>query len=209
MSDASTLPSLLGSLATSYALVLAVPGPNLLVVLRASVVAPGRDTVLAALGVACGAAVATALAAGCASLLPSGPLGRLLGSVVFAVLLARAALRMLMGTAGAPVDPTRLAPSRGGATFALGLVAAASNPVTIPFFAGFFTAEAHGLMPNAAPLACLLVFAMAATWFGFVGFVLSRPPLRRLVAAGGRWMRLGIAGALLGMAVLALWRVAN
>ncbi|ACL59262.1 LysE family transporter [Methylobacterium nodulans] len=112
MADVSTLPSLLGSLAISYALVLAVPGPNFLVVMRASLLASARDTDLTALGIACGAAPATALAAGCASLLSAGPLGRILGTAIFAVLMARAGLQMLSGAAGAAVDPRRAAARR-------------------------------------------------------------------------------------------------
>ncbi|ACL59261.1 hypothetical protein [Methylobacterium nodulans] len=80
--------------------------------------------------------------------------------------------------------------------------------MTISFFAGFFAGEAQELLPEAAPLACLIVFAMAATWFTLVGFLVSHPAFRRLLSAGGRWIRFGVAGGLLGMAALAVWRAA-
>ncbi len=62
MFDADAWPALLGPLFTAYAPVLAAPGPNLLVVLRASVAGSGRGPVVAALGVACGAGLAAAIA---------------------------------------------------------------------------------------------------------------------------------------------------
>ncbi|WP_407527314.1 LysE family transporter [Methylobacterium oryzisoli] len=206
MPDADVLTSLLLPLVASYALVLAVPGPNLLVVLHAGLGPSTRGALPAAFGIACGAALVSVLAASCAALLPSGRMVECLGSALFAALMARAGLRMLSGGARAAVDPARLAPGRPGATFFLGLGAAASNPVTFSFFAGFFLA--HARTPEALGLAGLVVFAMAAAWFSAVGLLVSRPACRRLAAAGGGWVRYGIAAALLLCAGLALWRAA-
>lgn len=206
MPDADVLTSLLLPLAVSYALVLAVPGPNLLVVLRAGLGPSTRGALPAAFGIACGATLASVLAASCTALLPSGRVIECLGATVFAVLMARAGLRMLTGEALRAVEPARLAPGRRAASFLLGLGAAASNPVTFSFFAGFFLA--HARTPAALGLACLVVFAMAAAWFSAIGLLVSRPACRRLAAAGGGWVRYGIAAALLACAGLALWRAA-
>ncbi|WP_053080512.1 LysE family transporter [Methylobacterium variabile] len=203
MSDADAWPALLGPLLTAYAPVLAAPGPNLLVVLRASVAAPGRGTLLAALGVACGAGLAAALAGLGASLVPAGPLVTGLGTVLFAALMLRAALRLASGRAGLADDPARLAPGRDAGSFALGLGAALTNPVSLAFFGGFFLAHPGRA---AVPVVGAVVFCMAATWFGLVGLVLARPACRARLAGGGRGVRYALAAGLAGCAALAVWR---
>ncbi|KMO35636.1 hypothetical protein VQ03_21540 [Methylobacterium tarhaniae] len=203
MSDADAWSALLGPLFTAYAPVLATPGPNLLVVLRASVAAPGRGPVVAALGVACGAALAAAVAGLGASLLPAGRLVTGLGTALFALLMLRAAHRLASGRAGRLDDPARLAPGRDAGTFALGLGAAVTNPVSLAFFAGFFLAHPGRA---AVPVAGAAVFCMAATWFGLIGLVLARPACRARLAGTGRPARLVLAALLVGCAALAVWR---
>ncbi|GJD61627.1 LysE family transporter [Methylobacterium frigidaeris] len=203
MFDADAWPALLGPLVTAYAPVLAAPGPNLLVVLRASVTAPGRGPVVAALGVACGAGLVAAFAGLGASLLPAGRLVTVVGTVVFALLMLRAAYRLASGRAGLPDDPARLVPGRDAGTFALGLGAAVTNPVSFTFFAGFFLAHPDRA---AVPVAGAAVFCMAAAWFGLVGFVLARPACRARLAGTGRLARLVLAGLLVACAALAIWR---
>ncbi|AWN47418.1 hypothetical protein DK419_14745 [Methylobacterium terrae] len=203
MPETETWPALLGPLVTAYAPVLAAPGPNLLVVLRAGVAAPGRGPLVAALGVACGAGLAAALAGLGASLLPAGRLVTGLGTALFALLMLRAAYRLASGRAGPAEDPSRMVPGRDAGTFALGLGAALTNPVSLAFFAGFFLAHPGR---GAVPLAGAAVFGMAATWFGLVGLVLTRPACRARLAGTGRLARLALALALVACAALAVWR---
>ncbi|GJD49924.1 hypothetical protein OPKNFCMD_2660 [Methylobacterium crusticola] len=206
MLDAEPFPRFLATLLSSYALVLAVPGPNWLVVLRASLVTPGRGPACAALGIACGAALAAAFAAGCASLLPTSRLVTGLGTALFAALLVRAALRLLSGRAQAAVDAHRLSPGRDSATFGLGLLAAVSNPVSLAYFAGFFLAHPRPEGQGALPVVGAAVFVMAATWFGLLGLLFTHPACRHLFARAGRWMHYGIAAGLVACAALAVWR---
>ncbi|MET7243660.1 LysE family transporter [Methylobacterium sp. EM32] len=203
MFDADAWPALLGPLFTAYAPVLASPGPNLLVVLRASVAAPGRGPVVAALGVACGAGLAAAFAGLGASLLPAGRLVAGIGTALFVLLMLRAAYRLASGRAGLPEDPTRLAPGRDAGTFALGLGAAVTNPVSLAFFAGFFLAHPDRA---AVPLAGAAVFCMAATWFGLLALVLGRPSCRARLTRAGRLARLVLAALLVACAALAVRR---
>jgi threonine/homoserine/homoserine lactone efflux protein len=203
MSDADAWSALLGPLFTAYAPILAAPGPNLLVVLRASVAAPGRGPVVAALGVACGAGLAAAFAGLGASLLPAGRLVTGFGTTVFVLLMLRAAYRLARGRAGLPDDPTRFAPGHDIGTFALGLGAAVTNPMSLAFFAGFFLAHPDRA---AVPVAGATVFCMAATWFGLVGLVLARPSCRARLAGTGRVARLVLAGLLVACAGWAVWR---
>ncbi|MFH6781040.1 MULTISPECIES: LysE family transporter [Methylobacterium] len=203
MPETEIWPALLGPLVTAYAPVLASPGPNLLVVVRASVAAPGRGPLVAALGVACGAALAASFAGLGASLLPAGRLVTGLGTALFAFLMLRAALRLISGRAGRPDDPARLAPGRDAGTFALGLGAALTNPVSLAFFTGFFLAHPDRA---ALPLAGAAVFCMAALWFGLVGLVLARPACRARLAGTGRLARHVLAASLVACAALAVWR---
>ncbi|KMO11083.1 hypothetical protein [Methylobacterium platani] len=203
MPDVETWPALLGPLVAAYAPVLAAPGPNLLVVLRASVAVPGWGPVVAALGVACGAGLAAAFVGFGAALLPGGRLVTGLGTALFTLLMLRAAYRLASGRAGLAGDPARLAPGRHAGTFALGLGAALTNPVSLSFFAGFFLAHPGR---DAVPVAGAAVFCMAATWFGLVGLALARPACRARLAGAGRAPRLVLALALVGCAGLAVWR---
>lgn len=201
MFDAEAWPTVLGPLVTAYAPVLAAPGPNLLVVLRAGVAGTGRGPLVAALGVACGAGLAAAFAGLGASLLPAGRLVTGLGTALFALLMLRAAYRLASGRAGLPDDPARFAPGRDAGTFALGLGAAVTNPVSLAFFAGFFLAHPDRA---AVPVAGAAVFCMAATWFGLVGLVLARPACRARLAGTGRPARLVLAVLLVACAALAV-----
>jgi threonine/homoserine/homoserine lactone efflux protein len=203
MFDADAWSALLGPLVTAYAPVLAVPGPNLLVVLRASVAAPGRGPLVAALGVACGAGLAAAFAGLGASLLPAGRLVTNFGTALFTLLMLRAAYRLVSGRAGLPEDPARLVRGRDAGTFALGLGAAVTNPVSLAFFAGFFLAHPDRA---AVPVAGAAVFCMAAAWFGLVGLVLARPFCRARLAGTGRLARRVLAALLVACAALAVWR---
>ncbi|TNC12825.1 hypothetical protein FF100_14295 [Methylobacterium terricola] len=203
MPETEMWPTLLGPLVTAYAPVLASPGPNLLVVLRASIAAPGRGPLVAALGIACGAALAAGFAGLGASLMPAGRLVTGIGTALFAFLMLRSALRLVSGRAGLPNDPARLVPGRDAGTFVLGLGAAVTNPVSLAFFTGFFLAHPGR---SALPVAGAAVFCMAAAWFGLLGFVLARPACRARLAGTGRLTRLALALALVGCAALAVWR---
>ncbi|TGD96597.1 LysE family transporter [Methylobacterium nonmethylotrophicum] len=203
MFDHETWPALLGPLVTTYAPVLATPGPNLLVVVRASVAASGQGPVAAALGVACGAGLAAAIAGLGASLLPASRLVTDLGTALFVLLMLRAACRLVRDRAGLAEDRARIVRGRAAGTFVLGLGAALTNPVSLAFFAGFFLAHPSR---EAIPAAGGIVFCMAATWFGLIGLVLARPACRARLAGGGRLARTTLAAALVACAALAVWR---
>ncbi|WP_298956646.1 LysE family transporter [uncultured Methylobacterium sp.] len=200
------LPAFLAPLAASYALVLAVPGPNLLVVLRSSLSASTGRTVCTALGIGCGAALATALAAGCAALLPDGRVMQWAGTGLFACLLVRMALQILSEPDAGPGRAE--AAGHGQGSFVPGLLAAASNPITVSFFAGYFLGHPGSGLGSGPAFACVTVFVMAAAWFSLVGIACTRFARRAVSLRTGPWLRRSLAAGLVGSAALALWRVA-
>ncbi|MEH3147638.1 MAG: LysE family transporter [Methylobacterium frigidaeris] len=126
------------------------------------------------------------------------------GSVLFAGLMIRMALRLL----GEPAAAAHGGTAAGGGSFLLGLVAAASNPVTVSFFAGYFLGHPGSGLGAGPALACATVFVMAAAWFSLVGIACARLSRRAAAVRIGRRVRLALAGALVGTAALTLWRAA-
>lgn len=191
-------------LALPYLLVMATPGPNLLLVLRASLEPTARAASAAALGIACGASLAAALAILGAGLL-SG-LGGLegLARLVFVALLARAGWRSLR-RAWSGRRETAPAEARRAGHFRLGLLGAVSNPLTVPFFAGFFLGRVPPGDGVAVAVACLSVFLLAGGWFLMLGRLLALPRWRGLYLRGGARMEAAIGIALLACAASALW----
>jgi amino acid exporter len=202
-------PTLVAGLALPYALVLAVPGPNFLIVLHASLVSPERSAFATALGIASGASLAAATASCVAVLMPNNKLIEVCGVLIFSFLLLRTAASLIRNPT--PVGPSRDAPlavEKKRGHFGLGLMSAFFNPVTIPFFIGFFLAHPRSSSAQATLAACATVFAMAALWFGLLGFAFVRSASRRgRLCLEGRWSRSGVAFGLLAYAVLALFRL--
>lgn len=206
MSNA-VLAALLQGLALPYALVLAIPGPNILLVLRAGMAGSRWDAVSTALGLACGASAITALVALGAGLLPSIRWVECGGAVVFSALMIRAALRSFRGLALMPEDPRRLTVQRDRAGFALGFLVSASNPLTIAFFASAFLAHAVLRAPAELATSCIVVFVMAGLWFLSLAAFFSMDGVRKVYDAAGRPLQLAVGTALIVFAGLALLRV--
>jgi threonine/homoserine/homoserine lactone efflux protein len=194
------------SLAAPYALVLAVPGPNLLVVISACVTHSWRAGAMAAVGVALGAAAAAAVAAAGAALVPANRTVALASAVIFCLFLVRAACKMV----AAPVrPPLGCAEGAGGGRlehFASGLAAAFLNPVTIPFFFSFFAARPDLRTPSERAFVVLVIFGMAAAWFGSLSAACSIQRDRLRLVPGLRPLRYGVAAGLLICAGFALVR---
>ena len=192
------------------------PAPTSLVVSRASLA--GRPIGLAAaLGVSAGAtANVTVVVIGLLFLSgvnPSGDLGwlQLAFCLLYAVLLLRAGISCLLevwssrGHAG--MAPQAVVQRTGREAFRLGFLTAATNPMSLSFFlasGGLLAAAAGREVMFASPV---LVFSVAAGWFGILALLFSAPPARRLYLK----MRLAadtcIGGLLAVAGVLVLLRV--
>ena len=196
-----TESKLIISLLASYGLILASPGPNLFVVLRASVVPSIWRPVSAALGVASGATIALGLASFCASFLFSTKWLEVIGTLVFSAVLIRSAIRLVLYSPGAS-DAALPSVTSIGRVFALGLFAALTNPVTFPFFVGYFVANPAS--QNDIPLACMVVFLMVAVWFSMVGVVFAKAAARNFAGQSGVYVRRGLAALMISSAVLPL-----
>ena len=192
------------------------PAPTSLVVSRASLA--GRPIGLAAaLGVSAGAtANVTVVVIGLlflSGINPSGDLGwlQLAFCLLYAVLLLRAGISCLLevwssrGHAG--MAPQAVVQRTGREAFRLGFLTAATNPMSLSFFlasGGLLAAAAGREAMFASPV---LVFSVAAGWFGILALLFSAPPARRLYLK----MRLAadtcIGGLLAVAGVLVLLRV--
>lgn len=206
MADPALAP-LLAQFALAYGAMLVIPGPNTLLVLRSCDGLSRLRPLSAAAGLACGATLASVVAASSAAALPSGPAFRVASGLLVAALLLRAAVGASRGrrpAAPAAAGPVRAAVTPAGAApFLAGLCVAGLNPVSVPYFASFFVSHTCGAL--ASGLACMLVFALAGLWFSAVGLASDR--LRRLPvpAAGRRALDLIMAAALTGLALRYLW----
>lgn len=188
--------------AAAYALVLVTPGPNLLIVLRASITPPRQKVVSATFGVALGAALAAALGLVSASMAIFDERVERIAAVLFAALLLWSSYRLIWPRRRSnPAAP----PSSVGIirTFAIALAAAASNPVTLSFFTSLFVA--HPVLRLEAGTVLLTVFAMVASWFLLVGLFFATFTARILDGAAGMRYRILLAILLVCCAVLALW----
>ena len=186
---------------------LVIPGPNAFVVLRSSLERSILSPIMAAVGVASGAGIAAVVAAWGASVLPPGPGLRTLSSVVVALILLRAALRL------STVPPDREGPGESarpgsfGEPFVVGLVTAMMNPLSVPFFAAFFVS--HACTGWVMALVCCAVFAAAGTWFVSLGVAASRFRRVPLSPPRARTATLAVAAALVAMATRYLWLAAS
>jgi threonine efflux protein len=199
------IPSLLSQLIIPHALMLVVPGPNALVVLRSSLDRSRVMPIAAAFGIASGAAIAAGLAAWSAGTLPHSNMLRVLSTVIFAGFLLRTALHLSTGSivpngADGPMRSRSLREA-----FLLGLAAAMFNRTSVPYFIAFFVG--HACTPPTAALACLAIFVMAGSWFMFLGLTFARvrtvswPPL---CSRAARWV---VCATLITVASRTLWTV--
>lgn len=205
----SSLLVLLTGLAPAYALVLTTPGPNLLVILRASLSGSGRAVAAAALGIGTGAGLA-ALCAMLAAMLLTREAALLdamdiIGRVTFAALLARAGWRSIR-RASQTTEAAEFASHGSPMTqFGFGVLAAISNPLTVPFFATFFLGHRETRELEIALAACGMIVLMAAGWFAALGLLLARYNARRSIGGRARWPGIAIGCALLACACAAVW----
>ena len=152
------------SLAAPYALVLASPGPNLLVILRLGLGRSLRATLAGALGIACGAATSATIACHGARLVGWVELLRVPFAILLALILMWSALRLLKSARTARVRHDTI--PRLSKAFGLGITVAAANPMSLPFFLSFFiTNQAFQTSPWMGPA---IVFVMALSWFSAI-----------------------------------------
>jgi len=205
-SDVKNILPLLTTLAVPYALVLAAPGPNLLVIARASIVPSLSRPIAAALGIACGATIASAIAAYSASWIVSTRGLEFWGTLVFSAVLVNSGLRLLYREPGNHKTTAQAKTRRNASLFTLGLLAALSNPMTIPFFVSFFVATPVFQTFLGAALACALIFMMAGLWFASVGFLFSISAGHNMHGEMGRIFRCILACLMIGYAIVSVCR---
>lgn len=196
-------PDVIFSLAGAYALIAVTPGPNFAVVAQCGLSASRTKAAAAALGVALGAGLlAMAAASGAASLLALGP-SRLAIGFGFTLLLLWLALGSLR-RAQASAAQLRLCEEASLARcLRLGLLTAASNPLTFAFFLGLSSAPrcgASGCLPASAFLAA---FTVALVWFGCIALLLSDQRIARFCTGRRTGMHVAIAVLLAGHAAWA------
>lgn len=164
--------------AATYAAVVSVPGPNLLLVTRASLLGR-RPGAAAALGIAAGAAATAALVLAGISALNVPLEGVLALSVVYGAVLLRSGCRCL--PLFRPPMPHSLETRQGIRGYFLnGLMTAATNPMTAAFFIGASAGFVSDGTPYPSATAAMTVFAIALAWFGALGLLLSASGPREL-----------------------------
>ncbi|MDI6028193.1 LysE family transporter [Corticibacterium sp. UT-5YL-CI-8] len=185
--------------ALSYALLAMLPGPNFAVVAQAGLTSCRNTALAAAIGIALGASLLSGVIAGSAGALPLSPAGAHLAAVLYGVFLlwlgARAIDRAIRPSALLARE-TRI-PATG--YFRLAFMTAMANPAS----ALFFTSSALAAKTSAQS-SSLIVFLVAAIWFGLVGLALSASACRAFYVRYRRHadVALGTALAAMGMAAM-------
>ena len=190
---------LLSTVAVPYALILVIPGPNLLVVSSAGLQSQSA-ALRAAMGVAVGAAMVAAITSAGASVLPDLASFQLVGSAVFCLLLLRSAaglIRVMPQSGDLRPSPQTDRPS---SPFLIGLGVAVCNPLTVPFFLGLFLSHPGLHQTTMAAAACATTFAMALFWYGFVAVVVSQSSATIARRSGQAYVRYPVALALVAVA---------
>lgn len=171
----------------SYAAVASVPGPNFLVVSRASLQSRRTGTA-AALGVATGATLSATLTVVTLGFFEQmNPVAdfsqvRLVLSLAYGALLLKAGISGLIDFFrtghGAAALPGALRPDIAAA-FRLGVFTACSNPMSLAFFVSACGMLVTGIGARGALASPALVFLVALAWFGLIGLLLSAHATRR------------------------------
>lgn len=206
-SDTGLVMLQISSLAIPYALVLASPGPNLLVILRASLASSIVRPLAAALGIGCGAALAAAIAVQGSLLLARADQLEVPFGILFAIMLVRSAIALMQGRQASEAVHQDHTARRISNAFGLGIVAALSNPMTIPFFLSFFVA--NPAFRSSAGLAPAIVFTMAASWFSFIGLFCKYLASRNIGLAFRSCFRTALSVAMIGYAIYTLLNIAG
>ncbi len=152
--------------AVSYATLAMIPGPNTLIVARASLAGSRFAALATAAGVAVGASLLALLAAGSCAALFADTGFRVVASVVFAIMLSLVGVRLVAGSLHS--DGATMVPTGRNPHFGLGFLTALTNPVSAVFFGSASVRLGEGLGGGSAETIAVTVFLVAACWFGLV-----------------------------------------
>ncbi|MCZ8106877.1 MAG: hypothetical protein O9972_54535 [Burkholderiales bacterium] len=184
------------------ALVLATPGPNLLLVGGLAALHGLARTLPLALGLGAGAGVLGTSIYALAGLMPAGTAWDFAGRVLSAGLLAAMAARIARTPTPSPGFVVRS--SGVQADFATAFTTAIANPVTGLFFASQFVGPAGELPWPQVALLLLLTTNLVMLKAIAVAAIFSRPVVRnRAATAFGMWSKV-VAGLFLVLAGLSL-----
>lgn len=194
--------------AASLLVALAVPGPDLVIVVQSATVHGTRRGLTTVAGIVAGLCLHAALSvAGLAILLASMP------SVFLALQMAGAAVLLWLGTAMLRSWRTsshgRMNTGSGSSAFARGFLTNATNPKALLFFAAVlpqFVGPPPGSETRTIMLAAIVVSGSAAWWVGAVllvrrGGVGRSPRAERLVTLAGGLTLVAIAVILIALAL--------
>ena len=180
--------------AAAYAIIAIIPGPNLLIVARASMAGSRYGALITAWGVACGASLLALVAASSSAVFITDTLFRASANAVFAMMLLMVGVKLISNSGtlarAAPVTPSR------SPHFGVGFLTALSNPISAVFFSSASVHFNVGVGGSRAEAIAMAVFLVAACWFGLVALAISVASTHSLFARCQRPIRLG-AGALL------------
>ena len=157
--------------AGSYATMAMIPGPNLLIVARASVDGSRFAAMMTAGGVAAGASLLALLAGSSCAVLFTDASFHFFATVIFAAMLLMGGVKLI--AAGLQTASAR--PDRPGRDphFGLGFLTALTNPVSAVFFGSasvHLSYSSNGIQAHAM---AITVFLVAACWFGLVAISIS------------------------------------
>ncbi|WNJ88624.1 LysE family translocator [Bosea sp. 685] len=187
----------LGSFASAYLIIMAVPGPNFAMVVQSSVHGSLRGALSTAAGLATGASLLAGLAF--AGLLSVGrnDAWQGLAHAAFAltlVMIGIRALRRSMRGSATPLSPKEnlsseanlpskaSPPSKSSHTsrnFLTAFVTAVANPLTAVFFATSMLELGLTDLQTRPALMAMSVFVIALSWFGFVSLMFCFAPVQK------------------------------
>lgn len=186
--------------AMSYALLAMLPGPNFAVVAQAGLTSCRNTALAAAIGIALGASLLSGVIAGSAGALPLGPTGARLATVLYGVFLLGLAARAIDRAIRPATELARQTRLPATGYFRLAFITATANPAS----ALFFTSSALAAKTSAQG-SSLVVFLVAAVWFGLVGLALSASACRAFYARYRRYADMALGAALAAMGIAAIF----
>jgi threonine/homoserine/homoserine lactone efflux protein len=181
----------LGSFASAYLIIMAVPGPNFAMVIQSSVHGSLRGALSTAAGLATGASLLAGLAF--AGLLSVGrsEAWQGLAHAAFALTLVMIGIRALRRSMRASAPPLSSEASlsskaslswkasRASRSFFTAFVTAVANPLTAVFFATSMLELGLTELQARPALMAMSVFVIALSWFGFVSLMFCFAPVQK------------------------------